>query len=147
MVRVTGFEPAASWSQTTRATSCATPGYKLCLIKPRALPPCHKSIPGPVSRRPANAVAAVCSPRCICRRQRLACIPAALHPDIQLSQDIIQQGSRTSKGKYKEKHRGYPRCFCSCIFGLSLLLAGGLPCVHCKGDSDDTVGEEHTDVL
>ena len=28
MVRVTGFEPAASWSQTTRATNCATPGYK-----------------------------------------------------------------------------------------------------------------------
>ena len=23
---MTGFEPAASWSQTTRATSCATPG-------------------------------------------------------------------------------------------------------------------------
>ena len=28
MVRVTGFEPAASWSQTTRATSCATPGRR-----------------------------------------------------------------------------------------------------------------------
>ena len=26
LVRVTGFEPAASWSQTTRATNCATPG-------------------------------------------------------------------------------------------------------------------------
>ena len=26
VVRVTGIEPAASWSQTTRATSCATPG-------------------------------------------------------------------------------------------------------------------------
>ena len=25
MVGVTGFEPAASWSQTKRATSCATP--------------------------------------------------------------------------------------------------------------------------
>ena len=30
MVRVTGFEPAASWSQTTRATSCATPGDLFC---------------------------------------------------------------------------------------------------------------------
>ena len=29
MVRVTGFEPAASWSQTTRATNCATPGYEI----------------------------------------------------------------------------------------------------------------------
>ena len=28
LVRVTGFEPAASWSQTTRATSCATPGNR-----------------------------------------------------------------------------------------------------------------------
>ena len=28
LVRVTGFEPAASWSQTTRATSCATPGRR-----------------------------------------------------------------------------------------------------------------------
>ena len=28
LVRVTGFEPAASWSQTTRATNCATPGYR-----------------------------------------------------------------------------------------------------------------------
>ena len=26
MVRVKGFEPPASWSQTTRATNCATPG-------------------------------------------------------------------------------------------------------------------------
>ena len=26
MVRVTGFEPTASWSRTKRATSCATPG-------------------------------------------------------------------------------------------------------------------------
>ena len=25
MVGVTGFEPATSWSQTTRATNCATP--------------------------------------------------------------------------------------------------------------------------
>ena len=32
MVRVTGFEPAASWSQTTRATSCATPGYHYFLV-------------------------------------------------------------------------------------------------------------------
>ena len=27
LVRVTGIEPAAWWSQTTRAPSCATPGY------------------------------------------------------------------------------------------------------------------------
>ena len=27
MVEVTGLEPAASWSQTTRATNCATPRY------------------------------------------------------------------------------------------------------------------------
>lgn len=33
MVEVTGLEPAASWSQTTRATSCATPRehfYYIC---------------------------------------------------------------------------------------------------------------------
>ena len=29
MVRVTGFEPAASCSQSRRATNCATPGYLL----------------------------------------------------------------------------------------------------------------------
>ena len=41
-IRVTGFEPAASWSQTTRATSCATPGrvrpipaYHMYYIPPR----------------------------------------------------------------------------------------------------------------
>ena len=27
LVEVTGLEPAASWSQTTRATNCATPRY------------------------------------------------------------------------------------------------------------------------
>ena len=27
MVEVTGIEPATSWSQTTRATNCATPRY------------------------------------------------------------------------------------------------------------------------
>ena len=30
LVRVTGFEPAASCSQSRRATNCATPGYGLC---------------------------------------------------------------------------------------------------------------------
>ena len=33
MVRVTGFEPAASWSQTTRATNCATPGKSAVIIQ------------------------------------------------------------------------------------------------------------------
>lgn len=33
MVEVTGLEPAASWSQTTRATNCATPrSYNLSII-------------------------------------------------------------------------------------------------------------------
>lgn len=33
MVEVTGLEPAASWSQTTRATNCATPrSYSLPII-------------------------------------------------------------------------------------------------------------------
>ena len=31
MVRVTGFEPAASCSQSRRATNCATPGYFVIL--------------------------------------------------------------------------------------------------------------------
>ena len=34
VVRVTGFEPAASWSQTTRATSCATPGCRQKKLAP-----------------------------------------------------------------------------------------------------------------
>ena len=34
MVRVTGFEPAASWSQTTRATNCATPGNRQKKLAP-----------------------------------------------------------------------------------------------------------------
>ncbi len=29
LVRVTGFEPAASCSQSRRATNCATPGYEI----------------------------------------------------------------------------------------------------------------------
>ena len=39
MVGVTGFEPAASWSQTTRATNCATPRkcHKTCLPKTACL--------------------------------------------------------------------------------------------------------------
>ena len=31
MVEVTGIEPATSWSQTTRATNCATPRNKYLL--------------------------------------------------------------------------------------------------------------------
>ena len=44
MVRVTGFEPAASCSQSRRATNCATPGYFVILSgwsyspKPGAIP-------------------------------------------------------------------------------------------------------------
>ena len=36
LVRVTGFEPAASWSRTMRAAGCATPGYapdQICLTR------------------------------------------------------------------------------------------------------------------
>ena len=35
VVRVTGFEPAASCSQSRRATNCATPGYSISVIIPR----------------------------------------------------------------------------------------------------------------
>ena len=44
VVRVTGFEPAASCSQSRRATNCATPGYFVILFgwsyspKPGAIP-------------------------------------------------------------------------------------------------------------
>ena len=31
MVEATGIEPATSWSQTTRATNCATPRFLNCL--------------------------------------------------------------------------------------------------------------------
>ena len=33
LVRVTGFEPTASWSRTKRATSCATPGKAFTSIR------------------------------------------------------------------------------------------------------------------
>ena len=32
MVEVTGIEPATSWSQTTRATNCATPRNQTAYI-------------------------------------------------------------------------------------------------------------------
>ena len=38
MVRVTGFEPAASCSQSRRATNCATPGYLVFSELPRVFP-------------------------------------------------------------------------------------------------------------
>ena len=38
MVRVTGFEPAASCSQSRRATNCATPGYSVFYPAGRILP-------------------------------------------------------------------------------------------------------------
>ena len=38
MVRVTGFEPAASCSQSRRATNCATPGYLVFSEFPRVFP-------------------------------------------------------------------------------------------------------------
>ena len=34
LVRVKGFEPPASWSQTTRATNCATPGRRQKKLAP-----------------------------------------------------------------------------------------------------------------
>ena len=38
MVEVTGFEPAASCSQSRRATNCATPGYLVFSELPRVFP-------------------------------------------------------------------------------------------------------------
>ena len=38
VVRVTGFEPAASCSQSRRATNCATPGYLVFYPAGRILP-------------------------------------------------------------------------------------------------------------
>ena len=38
LVRVTGFEPAASCSQSRRATNCATPGYLVFSKPPRVFP-------------------------------------------------------------------------------------------------------------
>ena len=38
LVRVTGFEPAASCSQSRRATNCATPGYLVFSESPRVFP-------------------------------------------------------------------------------------------------------------
>ena len=38
LVRVTGFEPAASCSQSRRATNCATPGYLVFSEHPRVFP-------------------------------------------------------------------------------------------------------------
>ncbi len=46
VVRVTGFEPAASWPQTTRATSCATPGKSAVIIQ-QSPSLCKMLFPGP----------------------------------------------------------------------------------------------------
>ena len=46
LVRVKGFEPPASWSQTTRATNCATPGRrqkKLAAFRFRGFRKCHEN--------------------------------------------------------------------------------------------------------
>ena len=50
MVEVTGLEPAASWSQTTRATNCATPrSYNLPIIIHEG---CRRQAPKRKTRQP-----------------------------------------------------------------------------------------------
>ena len=87
MVRVTGFEPAASCSQSRRPTNWATPGYDLVSIKigdqAGALSCCgaRQSL-RPSKRTCAMPTAATRSPRCICHRQRSARSPTGRHPEI-----------------------------------------------------------------
>ena len=93
VVRVTGFEPAASCSQSTRATNCATPGYSILdwLYGRNSYgfvrPPLHRG---------GFHVLRTCNPGCCldcsllilpqaalrCNPQRGA-LPTALHPDIR----------------------------------------------------------------
>ncbi len=94
MVGVTGFEPAASCSQSRRATNCATPRYSIWLFFSQRrfiallCPPSCKMSPMPrLKARPALCFAALPQAPCICHRQRspsspkAGALPTALHPD------------------------------------------------------------------
>ena len=94
VVRVTGFEPAASCSQSRRATNCATPRYSIWLFFSQRrfiallCPPSCKMSPMPrLKARPALCFAALPQAPCICHRQRspsspkAGALPTALHPD------------------------------------------------------------------
>ena len=73
MVRVTGFEPAASCSQSRRATNCATPGYevvRLLGVSSQSWRATNCAIPGyfvflhDTMRRKKKQVFRVCGRRC-----------------------------------------------------------------------------------
>ena len=94
MVGVTGFEPAASCSQSRRATNCATPRYSIWLffsqrrfIALLCPPSCKIVAHGAAMQRPALCFAALPQAPCICHRQRspsspkAGALPTALHPD------------------------------------------------------------------
>ncbi len=52
MVEVTGIEPATSWSQTTRATNCATPRFIKLSLKEEFGEPETTRTSDPRLRRP-----------------------------------------------------------------------------------------------
>ena len=94
MVGVTGFEPAASCSQSRRATNCATPRYSIWLffsqrrfIALLCPPSCKMSPMSRLKARHALCFAALPQAPCICHRQRspsspkAGALPTALHPD------------------------------------------------------------------
>ena len=94
MVGVTGFEPAASCSQSRRATNCATPRFfyfaffLIFSVLPLLCPPSCKIVAhGAAVQRHALCFAALPQAPCICHRQRspsspkAGALPTALHPD------------------------------------------------------------------
>ena len=91
MVRVTGLEPAASWSQTTRATSCATPGnilfYKFCGHPRQCKRAANAPTCGIVAKHRFHSLCSVpLRPKCLAASApggASAFVPAAQHPDIQ----------------------------------------------------------------
>ena len=96
MVRVTGFEPAASCSQSRRPTNWATPGYDLVSIKigdqAGALP---VALPG--SRCVRQSGLAPCRPRPRARLAASATGSARLAPQLGDTRKLQKHYTRTGK--------------------------------------------------
>ena len=87
MVRVTGFEPAASCSQSMRATNCATPGYEIKILSNYGQNCGQTEFCGEEVKRKTQRLQGLPGFQNRENGKRLvapkACaLPAALHPDI-----------------------------------------------------------------
>ena len=113
MVRVTGFEPAASCSQSRRPTNWATPGYDLVSIKigdqAGALP---VAVPG--SRCVRQSGLAPCRPRPRARLAASATGSARLAPQLGDTWKFQKHYTRTGKKKQPKNvkiRKGTACCF------------------------------------